>query len=191
MQEKYYLYRHIRLDKNEPFYIGIGVIYDDFPTARSRYERAFSKLKRNPYWSNIINKTNYDVEIMIESDSREFIIQKEIEFIKLYGRKDNNTGILSNMTNGGDGGNGSRKFRKIIISEETRKKLSLIHKGRPHTNQMIKVFKFDLNNNFIKEYPSILSTKLDGFDTKSVSRCCNNLSKAHKGYVFKYNKINN
>lgn len=24
--EKHYLYRHIRLDKNEPFYIGIGTV---------------------------------------------------------------------------------------------------------------------------------------------------------------------
>ena len=24
---KYYLYRHIRLDKDEPFYIGIGIVY--------------------------------------------------------------------------------------------------------------------------------------------------------------------
>jgi hypothetical protein len=27
--KKYYLYRHIRLDKNEPFYIGIGKVLNE------------------------------------------------------------------------------------------------------------------------------------------------------------------
>jgi hypothetical protein len=32
-----YLYRHIRLDKNEPFYIGIG--------SDKQYKRAYNKIK--------------------------------------------------------------------------------------------------------------------------------------------------
>lgn len=45
----FYLYRHIRHDKNEPFYIGIG---------RTRnYERAFRKTSRNKFWKNIVSKT--------------------------------------------------------------------------------------------------------------------------------------
>ena len=34
------LYRHIRLDKNEPFYIGIGNI-----------KRAYNKSERNDIWN--------------------------------------------------------------------------------------------------------------------------------------------
>ena len=47
-----YLYRHIRLDKNEPFYIGIGG--DD----KGYYERAYHKIShRNKHWKNIeLNK---------------------------------------------------------------------------------------------------------------------------------------
>ena len=45
-----------------------------------------------------------------------FIKDKEKEFIALYGRKNNNTGILANMTEGGDGTLGA------VYTEERRKK---------------------------------------------------------------------
>ncbi len=90
-----YLYRHIRLDTNQVFYIGIG--------SDSDYKRAYSKFNRNYLWNNLIKKTEYEVEIVIENDSYEFIKEKEIEFIKLYGRKDLKTGFLVNMTDGGQG----------------------------------------------------------------------------------------
>lgn len=39
---KYYLYRHIRLDKNEPFYIGIGTKRNRYhPNMYSEYRRAY------------------------------------------------------------------------------------------------------------------------------------------------------
>jgi len=52
-----YVYRHIRLDKNEPFYIGIGKI--------DNYKRAYLKSIRNVIWKQIVNKTNYDIYISI------------------------------------------------------------------------------------------------------------------------------
>lgn len=44
---KYYLYRHIHLDTNEPFYIGVGT-----KTIRV-YIRAFTKSNRNIFWKKI------------------------------------------------------------------------------------------------------------------------------------------
>lgn len=111
---KHYLYRHIRLDIGEPFYIGIG-------TKRyknSEYSRANIKSVRTNYWKNITNKTEYEVEILLESDDYEFIKQKEIEFIALYGRRDLGKGTLVNLTDGGDGSIG------YIPSEDTIKKAS-------------------------------------------------------------------
>ncbi len=98
---KYYLYRHIRLDKNEPFYVGIGT-----KQKCSEYGRAFSKIKRNIFWKRIVEKTDYEVEILLESDDYEFIKQKEIEFIALHGRRDLGKGGLTNLTDGGDGSMG-------------------------------------------------------------------------------------
>ena len=54
-----YVYRHIRLDKNEPFYIGIGT--------DNNYKRAYSKNSRNIFWERVVKKTNYDVEIIMDN----------------------------------------------------------------------------------------------------------------------------
>jgi hypothetical protein len=113
------VYRHIRLDKNEPFYIGIG------KTER----RAFRKDFRNKYWRHIISQTEYKVEILFDDLTWEQACQKEIELIKLYGRKDLGLGTLVNMTDGADGGLGT------IPSKETRKKMSLSLKGKVRSNE--------------------------------------------------------
>jgi hypothetical protein len=87
-----YVYRHIRLDKNEPFYIGIG----------KNETRAFEKKSRNKYWYNI-SKNGYEVDILFSDLSWEDACKKEQEFIDLYGRKDLKSGTLVNLTNGGEG----------------------------------------------------------------------------------------
>ncbi len=100
-----YLYRHIRLDKNEPFYIGIG--------SDSSYKRAYSKHNRNKYWKNVINMTEYKIEIMLDDIDWKTACEKEKEFIQLY--RSNNL-HLTNMTAGGEG--------IFNPSEELRKKIS-------------------------------------------------------------------
>tara|TARA_R110000868_G_scaffold1729_5_gene13944 strand:+ start:39977 stop:40666 length:690 start_codon:yes stop_codon:yes gene_type:complete len=119
---KYYFYRHIRLDTNQVFYIGMGTKCKD-NSYNATYARAYTKHERNPHWKNIFNKTEYRVEIVLESNSYEFIKEKEIEFIKLYGRKDLGFGVLVNMTDGGEGMLGCN------FSEEHRKNLSKARMG--------------------------------------------------------------
>ena len=104
------LYRHIRLDKNEVFYIGIG----------KDEKRAYQKNSRNKYWRHITNKTEYEVEIIFDDLSWEQACEKEIEFIALYGRNDLNKGTLVNRTDGGEG----RLNSSITFSKEHKLKLS-------------------------------------------------------------------
>jgi hypothetical protein len=111
-----YVYRHIRLDKNEPFYIGIG--------SDMTNKRANEKARRSKFWKKIIAKTDYEVEILFDDISFEEAKVKEIEFIKLYGRKDLNTGCLVNLTDGGDG------LINKVFTPEYRKKLSNAAKNR-------------------------------------------------------------
>jgi len=49
--KKYFLYRHIRLDKNEPFYIGIGTKPNSkkIKGYKTEYSRAFETTKRSDY----------------------------------------------------------------------------------------------------------------------------------------------
>lgn len=104
-EKTYYLYRHIRQDINQVFYIGIGVIRSKRNNIKDsyKYQRAYTKGGRNKHWNNIINKSNYKIQVILESNNREFIEEKEKEFIKLYGRRDLKTGTLTNLTDGGEG----------------------------------------------------------------------------------------
>lgn len=108
-----YVYRHIRHDKNEPFYIGIS--------SDKSYKRSREKKKRNPIWKKIANKTTYDVEIIFDNISIEDAKQKEIEFVNLYGRILNSTGTLANISGGGGG--------LFNITEEMRKQFSVKFTG--------------------------------------------------------------
>jgi len=126
LEQVYFLYRHIRLDKNEPFYIGVGTCDMKNNTFKSRYFRAYTK-NRNKHWKNIVSQTDYEIEILLESNDYEFIKQKEIEFIALYGRRDLGTGVLCNKTDGGDGGIGK------VITDEIRYNLSQGQKNSKNT----------------------------------------------------------
>jgi plasmid stability protein len=121
----YFLYRHIRLDTNQPFYIGVGTKQKSFTTIETEYRRAYEFKKRNIIWKRVYRKTAIRVEILFEADTPEEIFQKEIEFISLYGRvKLDTNGILVNRTLGGDGTLGMKH------SEEARRKMSEASKGR-------------------------------------------------------------
>lgn len=119
-----YVYRHIRLDKNIPFYIGMGIEDDN------DYKRAYSKYNRNIYWHNIVKKYGYDIEIVLDYIPTNEACKKEIEFIKLYGRKDTKTGTLVNMTDGGEGKLG------FVHTDEIRKKISIACKGIKRSEEL-------------------------------------------------------
>jgi hypothetical protein len=119
-----YVYRHIRLDTNQPFYIGISK-RDDIG-----YSRAYNRhpKHRSEYWMKVANKTEIEVEILFEGLSYEAAKEKEIEFIALYGRASDG-GLLVNLTKGGDGVLG---FKNPKLSERNR---SGNWKGRKHTEE--------------------------------------------------------
>ena len=154
----YYLYRHIRLDKNEPFYIGIGKKLNSFNFWEQEYKRAYEIANRNNWWYNITSKTDFEVEIMYESDSVDEIKKKEIEFIALYGRKDLGKGTLVNLTDGGDGiKNINEKIRQILSNKA---KLRIL-KNPEYQKQLIKkaleakrkeVYQFDINGILINKF---------------------------------------
>jgi hypothetical protein len=108
------VYQHIRKDTNQIFYIGIGKTI-----ARSK-----SKKSRNRYWYHIVDKVGYTIEILHNNITWDEACELEMTYIKQYGRQDLSTGILVNMTDGGDGS------VNVIITEESRNKISKVHKGK-------------------------------------------------------------
>lgn len=146
------IYRHIRLDTNEVFYIGIG---------KTKY-RVYAKLNRNKHWTNIVNKTDYEVQVL--KKDLDYSDAKELEMILIayYGRKDLGLGTLVNMTDGGEGTIGRKasietcnKMSKSMIgknvgkvtSDETKIKLSIVGKGRLQSDEWVKKRMDKLRNN--------------------------------------------
>lgn len=135
-----YVYRHIRLDKNVPFYIGIGNDH--------RCSRANTRLGRNAYWNNIVSKTEFEVEILMDSVEWDEACKKEIEFISLY-KRTKDGGTLCNLTLGGEGKlgvsprnaylKGSTPYSKgKPMPDHVRKSIVLANTGRPSWNKGIK-----------------------------------------------------
>lgn len=118
-KNKFLIYRHIRPDKDEPFYIGIGDKYRPYNCIDGR----------NKHWKGIYEKNNKNivVEIMEDDLMWEEAIKKEMWWIAFYGRKDKGTGILVNMTDGGEGGYGRINTPEQI--EEKRQRM-LAHGDR-------------------------------------------------------------
>jgi hypothetical protein len=220
-----YLYRHIRLDTNEVFYVGIGTYL----------KRCFDKTRRNKFWKNIISKTKYRVDIVFQDIPREEAIIKEIEFIALYGRRDLGLGTLVNLTNGGDSGGGEQNKGRVftnehiqklkyackfkppmsietrkklsnskmghIVTEETRKKLSLINKGKKTNpwseeqkvknknfwkSKINKLAQYDLEMNLIKIWDNrILASEELGIKKDYIRECLRNRRKQVNGFIFK------
>ena len=118
------VYQHRRNDTNEIFYVGIG---------RDK-KRPYEKRKgRNKYWRNIVNKHGYTVEILHEDLSFDECKEIERELISIHGRKDLGTGILCNLTDGGDGVVGyihsdvskrNMSESKLNMSDETKRRMS-------------------------------------------------------------------
>lgn len=146
----WYVYEHIRLDTNQPFYIGIGN-HRKGTFFKTIYFRAFqeSKGKRTNFWRNIKNKTEIKINILYDNLTQQEAENKEIELINLYGRRalDPN-GLLVNFSEGGNIRNSKAKNRFNIILQKDK-----------ITNQIIKEWNFldDIVKVFPKSKSSIVA----------------------------------
>jgi len=126
------VYRHIRKDTGEVFYIGLGAP-----------KRPYSKNSRNKHWHNIVNKSGRDVEILARNLTLEEACELETFLIAEY----REMGVkLVNLTDGGEGTVGmkhssetrmemSRVRKGKLKTEEHKANLSKVLKGRKHTKK--------------------------------------------------------
>lgn len=182
----YYLYRHIRLDKNEVFYIGIGTVRNGAKYERTRYLRAFKRVdkKRSSFWQRVVNKTDFLVEIILESKDPDFINKKETEFISLYGRRCLNSGTLVNIESGGKKG-----FYSFISlkAKQNMKKSSWVRGKHGKDHHLTKpVFVYSLNGSFLKGYESYIEAAKDlKIDDGNITQVLNGKCQQCFGMVFK------
>lgn len=109
---KYYVYEYLRED-NSPYYIGKGT-----------KDRAY---KKQGHAVPLPPKDR--IKIIADNLSEQEAKDLEIELIAKYGRKDLGTGILRNMTNGGEGSSGR------IATKEMKDKLSKLNLGKKQSEE--------------------------------------------------------
>jgi hypothetical protein len=138
---EFLIYQHIRVDTDKIFYIGIG-----------NKKRPYSKVGRNNYWNKITNKTDYHIEIIKDNLTWKQAQKLEISLIKKYGRVNNKTGILCNMTDGGEGRNNSKHSKLTLLklrNAKLGKKLSKSTKNIMSINSYKSKKVIDLSTNII------------------------------------------
>ena len=188
---KYYLYRHLYKDTKIPFYIGIGTKRKlHSSTFESEYERAHNFTKRSQFWINCYKKHGVVIEILYECNTRKEIINKEIEFIELYKRRDLG-GILVNLTDGGE----LPINLNPELEKERRRKISIALKNRERKqstydkiskSKMKKIYKCDLNFEILETFNSISEAANSiNLTSSSISKCLKNDKYTAGGYKWK------
>ena len=193
---EFYIYAYLRND-GTPYYIGKGKKY-----------RAWSK-------DHVVNlpKDRSNIIIMESNLTETGAFALERRYIKWYGRKDLNTGILRNLTDGGEGAK---------LSQSTKDKISLANQGQIPWSKGINLtpehkMKISLSNtgksknvgnknakygqgHLIRGLKNPNAKKWKLFDTKTgdsliiddlVQYCKSNNLKYQTVYYWQYQKINN
>jgi hypothetical protein len=124
--EMYYTYAYLRED-GTPYYIGKGKGYRAYQGNRK---------STNP------PKDKSKIIFLKQNLTEEEAFKHEIYMIAIFGRKDNNSGILRNLTNGGEGTSGANNSSKRNSfygrkhTEETKLKISKSKVGTKFPNEL-------------------------------------------------------
>jgi hypothetical protein len=111
---QFYVYAYLR-QRNSP----IGNAGTPYYIGKGKYDRAWGKHGKTPVPKDISR-----IIIVGHNLTEEEAFILEVKMIADYGRVDNNTGILRNLTDGGEGTSG------WIAPEDFKRNIGKVHKGR-------------------------------------------------------------
>jgi hypothetical protein len=93
----------------------------------------------------------------------------ETEYIKIYSG--------NRLTNSDETGQGNKNRKREVLDRQSESM------GR-------KVYQYDLEGNFIKEYRSVRTAAKElNLNHANIARCCNGISKHAGGHIFRYDKM--
>lgn len=180
---EYYTYAYLREDRT-PYYIGKG-----------KGTRVYQKQSHRSHGIYVPPKNR--IIILKKNLTENEAFKHEIYLISVFGRKDNNTGILYNRTNGGDNPprakknqinriNALRKMWKEMKDEDRKirsERISKAKKGKGNNLPTCKVLIIELEKEFnsIKEAAAFING-----DTSAITKCLNKRGqRRHRGFTFK------
>lgn len=124
---KYFIYKHIRLDNNQVFYIGKGKI----KTKGNPFKRS-KVTQRNTYWKNIVRSTPYRIEIIRLFKSEVEALRYENYLILKYKSKYETANLKT-------------------YDDPNEKYVEKIRNNVPK----IKIHKYDLEGNYLESFESL------------------------------------
>lgn len=127
---QYYTYTLKDSTDNLPFYVGKGSNTRMYQHKEEALREGYQKRSVHCKILSILNKGGEILYEKVEQPNEEIAFDLEIELIKKYGRKDNGTGILCNLTDGGEGQNRSRESVAKVAAWHTGRKRSEESKQR-------------------------------------------------------------
>jgi hypothetical protein len=200
----FYVYQHLRLDNNIPFYIGKGC-----------KDRAFRTKRNNKGWNNIVNKVGFKTEILEYFEDENQAIEYEHKLIDLYrsqgielvnqtlyssgGTKWSYTDEVKSKQSQGQIGTKRPKSpewcdkiskantgREILWADKIGNALRGVPKNYPNPNKKI-ILQYDNNNNLINQYNSATEAgKALNKSGNSIADCAAGRQKTAYGFTWKY-----
>lgn len=182
MRQNFYVYLLLDPTTSQPFYVGKG-------TGRRMYEhyRIRSRLT-NPLLKNKLIKLADDglkpiYERVLINAAEDQCFSLERELIAKYGKKVDGSGILCNLTDGGEGNTASH-------TTEQRQKRSERMKGHRGTLPILDrpVSQYTTDGTLISTYPSakVASETVSGANRSYITQCCKKKRVSAGGFLWSY-----
>ena len=159
--------------------------------SKHKMARAFNMMRRDKTGKRYVSST---YEIAKKAFSEAHSLSQKGKYVSPETKKK-----LSIAGKGNQYAKGNKNRLGKKHSDETKMKIGLKSKGRKHSDETIKkirdklknrkkVYQYDLDNNFIKEYPSGRAAGIEtGGSINGISACCNNKQIQSGGFIWSFN----